>query len=156
MTDIKVINPPAMQFFDSAGLDRVAANIDQSMVADASNGVPHCDGGTMSTRFRTDHGSEMRGYLDTAAASMCFYESNERNIDRARRYLDELRDERADLCVVDTRAPHMTPLFKPYSHLAYAAHGSDVLHTVVDGRVVYRDRRHTSLDVESVVGRVPR
>lgn len=57
---------------------------------------------------------------------------------------------RADLCVVDTSAPHMTPMYDPYSHLAYAAHGSDVRHTVVDGRVVYRDRRHTTLDVASI------
>lgn len=57
--------------------------------------------------------------------------------------------KRADLCVVDTSAPHMTPLYRPFSHLAYATHGSDVVHTVVDGRVVYRDRVHTSLDLEA-------
>ena len=34
------------------------------------------------------------------------------------------------------------------------AHGDDVLHTVVDGRVVYRDRRHTTLDVEQVCAEV--
>ena len=55
--------------------------------------------------------------------------------------------KRADLCVVDLAAAHLTPLYHPYSHLAYATHGSDVVHTVVDGRVVYRDRRHTTLDL---------
>jgi 5-methylthioadenosine/S-adenosylhomocysteine deaminase len=57
---------------------------------------------------------------------------------------------RADLCVIDTAAAHLTPLYHPYSQLAYATRGSDVVHTVVEGRVVYRDRRHTTLDVEKI------
>jgi 5-methylthioadenosine/S-adenosylhomocysteine deaminase len=58
--------------------------------------------------------------------------------------------KRADVCVIDTSAPHLTPLYHPYSHLAYAARGSDVVHTVIDGRVVYRNRRHTTIDVAAV------
>jgi 5-methylthioadenosine/S-adenosylhomocysteine deaminase len=58
--------------------------------------------------------------------------------------------KRADLCVIDTSAPHLTPLYHPYSHLAYAVRGSDVVHTVVDGKVVYRDRRHATLDVAAI------
>lgn len=58
--------------------------------------------------------------------------------------------KRADLCVLDTSAPHLTPLYHPYSHLAYAVRGSDVVHTVIDGRVVYRDRRHTTIDLQAV------
>ncbi len=56
---------------------------------------------------------------------------------------------RADLCVLDTSAAHLTPLYHAASHLAYATRGSDVVHTVVDGRVVYRDRRHTTLDLDA-------
>lgn len=62
--------------------------------------------------------------------------------------------KRADLCVIDTSAASLTPLYHPYSHLAYATRGSDVLHTVVDGRVLYRDRRHTTLDVAAVRAQV--
>ncbi len=58
--------------------------------------------------------------------------------------------KRADICVVDVTAPHLTPLYHPYSHLAYAVRGSDVLHTIVEGRVVYRDRLHTTLDMGDV------
>jgi 5-methylthioadenosine/S-adenosylhomocysteine deaminase len=64
--------------------------------------------------------------------------------------------KRADLCVVDTASPHLTPLYHPYSHLAYAVRGSDVSHTVVEGRVAYRDRRHTTLDVADVLARAAR
>ena len=62
--------------------------------------------------------------------------------------------KRADLCVIDTTGAHLTPLYHPTSHLAYAAHGSDVLHTVVDGRVVYRDRRLTTIDLDAVSAEV--
>jgi 5-methylthioadenosine/S-adenosylhomocysteine deaminase len=64
--------------------------------------------------------------------------------------------KRADLCVVDTGAAHMTPLYHATSHLAYATHGDDVVHTVVDGRVVYRDRRHTTLDLAATCAEVRR
>ncbi len=56
----------------------------------------------------------------------------------------------ADLAVVDLDAPHLTPVHDPVSHLAYAAHGSDVRHTVCDGRVLMRDREVLPFDVEAV------
>ena len=58
---------------------------------------------------------------------------------------------RADLIVVDTRAPHLTPMFDPVSHLVYAAKGSDVSTTVVNGRVLMRDRVVQSLDEAAVL-----
>jgi len=56
----------------------------------------------------------------------------------------------ADLAVVDLDAPHLTPVHDPVSHLAYAAHGSDVRHTVCDGEVLMRDREVLTLDAERV------
>ena len=56
----------------------------------------------------------------------------------------------ADLAVVDLDAPHLTPVHDPVSHLAYAARGSDVRHTVCDGRVLMRDREVLPFDVEAV------
>ena len=58
--------------------------------------------------------------------------------------------EAADLAVVDLDAPHLTPVHDPVSHLAYAAGGSDVRHTVCDGEVLMRDREVLTLDVEAV------
>jgi 5-methylthioadenosine/S-adenosylhomocysteine deaminase len=57
----------------------------------------------------------------------------------------------ADLAVVDLDAPHLAPAHDPVSHLAYAARGSDVRHTVCDGRVLMRDREVLPLDEERVV-----
>ena len=51
----------------------------------------------------------------------------------------------ADLAVVDLEAPHLTPAHDLVSHLAYAARGSDVRHTVVDGEVLMRDREVCTL-----------
>ena len=52
----------------------------------------------------------------------------------------------ADLAVVDLDAPHLTPQHDLVSHLAYAAGGSDVRHTVCDGQVLMRDRELTTID----------
>ena len=52
----------------------------------------------------------------------------------------------ADLAVLDRSAPHLTPTHDPVSNLAYAARGSDVRHTVCDGRVLMADRELLTLD----------
>lgn len=59
--------------------------------------------------------------------------------------------KRADLIVLDLNAPHLRPLHDPWSTLAYAAHSADVRDTVVDGRVLMRDRALRTLDVEAVI-----
>jgi 5-methylthioadenosine/S-adenosylhomocysteine deaminase len=44
--------------------------------------------------------------------------------------------KRADLIVVDRDRPHLAPGPDPYSTLVYAARGSDVRTTIVDGEVL--------------------
>ncbi|MFC7069978.1 amidohydrolase [Halobaculum lipolyticum] len=56
----------------------------------------------------------------------------------------------ADLAVVDLDAPHLTPEHDLVSHLVYAARGSDVRHTVCDGRVLMRDRDVLAFDESAV------
>ena len=56
----------------------------------------------------------------------------------------------ADLAVVDLSAAHLTPRHDLVSHLAYAARGSDVRHTVCDGTVIMRDREILTLDEGSI------
>ena len=62
----------------------------------------------------------------------------------------------ADLAVVDLDAPHLTPVHDPVSHLAYAVRGSDVRHTVCDGRVLMRDREVLTLDAVAITERAER
>ena len=59
----------------------------------------------------------------------------------------------ADLAVVDVDVPHLTPHHDLVSHLAYAARGSDVRHTLCDGAVLLRDREVVTLDEDAVVER---
>ncbi|WP_062646988.1 amidohydrolase [Streptomyces maremycinicus] len=59
--------------------------------------------------------------------------------------------KRADLVVLDLAAPHLRPRHDPWSTLAYAAHPSDVRDTVVDGRVLMRDRELTTVDERAVI-----
>jgi len=59
--------------------------------------------------------------------------------------------KRADLVIVDTRKPHLTPLYDPACHLVYAASGSDVQDVIIDGRLVVRDRTVLTVKVEEVM-----
>ena len=62
----------------------------------------------------------------------------------------------ADIIVIDTRQPHLTPMYNPISHLVYAASGSDVTATIINGRIVMENRQLHSLDVEKVMDDVER
>ena len=61
--------------------------------------------------------------------------------------------KRADIIVVDTHKPHLTPLYNPYSHLVYSAKGNDVIHSIINGRLVLEQRRLVTLDLEEVLRR---
>lgn len=54
--------------------------------------------------------------------------------------------KKADLIVLDLDQPHLIPLYNVPSHLVYAARGGDVLHSVINGRVVMRNRQLLTLD----------
>lgn len=56
----------------------------------------------------------------------------------------------ADFAVLDTNKTHLTPHHDLVSHLAYAASGADVRHTVCDGQVLMRDREVLTLDADRV------
>jgi 5-methylthioadenosine/S-adenosylhomocysteine deaminase len=59
--------------------------------------------------------------------------------------------KKADLIVLDMNQPHLTPLFNIPSHMVYAARGADVIHSVINGRIVMQDRRLTTLDEEAIL-----
>jgi 5-methylthioadenosine/S-adenosylhomocysteine deaminase len=59
--------------------------------------------------------------------------------------------KRADLIVVSMRSARQTPLYDPVSHLVYVTRGDDVRDTIVNGRVLMRDRKVLSLDADAVL-----
>ncbi len=62
--------------------------------------------------------------------------------------------KKADCIVLNFNQPHLTPLYHPVSHLVYAACGSDVIHSVINGQVVMENRQFTALDEEEILARV--
>ncbi len=59
--------------------------------------------------------------------------------------------KRADLIVIQRSRPHLAPDPDPYSTLVYAARGSDVRTTIVDGEVLVDAFRPVRVDAEEVV-----
>lgn len=58
---------------------------------------------------------------------------------------------RADLCVLDVSAPAMQPVHDLLNNVAYSASGSDIVLTMCDGRVLYRDGQYPTMDIARVV-----
>jgi 5-methylthioadenosine/S-adenosylhomocysteine deaminase len=59
--------------------------------------------------------------------------------------------KRADLIVVSLGAARQTPIYDPLSHLVYVTRGDDVRTTVVNGKILMRDRNVLTLDAPAVL-----
>ena len=59
--------------------------------------------------------------------------------------------KQADVIVVDYKQPHLLPVGRWLPKLIYSARGSDVIHTIVAGRVLMEDRKVLSMDEEKVM-----
>lgn len=57
---------------------------------------------------------------------------------------------KADLTVFDTDKVYMKPNHNVLNNLIYSASGNDVVMTMVDGKVLYKDGEYTTLDVERI------
>jgi 5-methylthioadenosine/S-adenosylhomocysteine deaminase len=64
--------------------------------------------------------------------------------------------KQADLIIIDTRQPHLTPLYNPVSHLVYAVRGGDVRTVIVDGKIKVAEGRLTEIDLDDLLKRVNR
>ena len=56
----------------------------------------------------------------------------------------------ADLIMLNLDAPHLFPVNDPLAAVAYAAHGSDVCLTMVQGNILCENGEHKTIDVEKV------
>ncbi len=61
--------------------------------------------------------------------------------------------KKADVIVIDTHKPHLTPMYNATSHLVYAARGSDVRHSIINGQPVMEDRKLLTLDITEIMAR---
>lgn len=59
--------------------------------------------------------------------------------------------KQADMIIIDTGKPHLTPMYHPESHLVYAVSGADVSDVFVAGRALMRNYLPLTLDVAAVM-----
>ncbi|MGH9410951.1 MAG: amidohydrolase family protein [Vicinamibacterales bacterium] len=59
--------------------------------------------------------------------------------------------KRADVIIVSMSSARQTPMYSAESHLVYVTRGDDVRTTIVNGRVLMRDRKVLSLDAPQVL-----
>jgi len=59
--------------------------------------------------------------------------------------------KRADLILVDVSGARQTPMYDPVSHLVYVTRGDDVRTTIVNGKVLMRDRKALTLNEAEVI-----
>lgn len=63
------------------------------------------------------------------------------------------KGKKADIIVIDTNKPHLTPLYNPYSHLVYAARGNDVSCSIINGTPIMEKRRLLTMNLQDVMDR---
>ena len=54
--------------------------------------------------------------------------------------------KKADIIVLNMNQPHLTPLYDVPSHLVYAARGADVMHSIIDGKIIMENRKLMTMD----------
>jgi 5-methylthioadenosine/S-adenosylhomocysteine deaminase len=59
--------------------------------------------------------------------------------------------KQADLIVVDTSAPHATPMYNVYSELVFALKATDVRTVVIAGRVIMDERKMLTLNEDEIL-----
>ena len=59
--------------------------------------------------------------------------------------------KRADLIMVSTGSTRQVPMYEPISHLVYVTRGDDVRTTIVEGRILMKDRQVRTLDRAAVI-----
>ena len=61
---------------------------------------------------------------------------------------------KADLCVLDVTGPSWCPVNDMPTNVVYAGHGSDVVLTMCDGKVLYHDGEWPTIDIDRVKAEV--
>lgn len=59
--------------------------------------------------------------------------------------------KKADIIALDLTRPHMVPNFDPMALTVYSAQGSDVVMTMVDGKILYENGEFLTLDADKIL-----
>ena len=61
------------------------------------------------------------------------------------------KGKKADVIILDTKKPHLTPMYNPFSHLVYSARGNDVTHCIINGQLLMEDRKLLGIDLYEIM-----
>jgi 5-methylthioadenosine/S-adenosylhomocysteine deaminase len=61
------------------------------------------------------------------------------------------KGKKADAIILDTKKPHLTPMYNPFSHLVYSARGNDVTHCIINGQLLMEDRKLLGIDLHEIM-----
>jgi 5-methylthioadenosine/S-adenosylhomocysteine deaminase len=62
--------------------------------------------------------------------------------------------KQGDIILVDMNQPHLTPLYNCYSQLVYAARGADVKTSIINGKIVMKNRQLRTIDLPKAMKNV--
>ena len=64
------------------------------------------------------------------------------------------KGNKADLVVLDFNKPHLVPCYDVLTNIVFSAQSSDVVLTMVDGDVLYRDGKYKTIDIGKVFDKI--
>lgn len=64
------------------------------------------------------------------------------------------KGNKADLVVLDFNKPHLTPCYDVLTNIVFSAQSSDVVLTMVEGDVLYRDGKYKTIDINKVYDKI--
>ncbi len=59
--------------------------------------------------------------------------------------------KQADMIIIDMKKPHLVPMYNPVSHLVYAVKSTDVKNVFVAEKMLVKDRKLQTLDLEEII-----
>lgn len=59
--------------------------------------------------------------------------------------------KKADIIIVDTNSLHLTPAIDPVTNMIFSGNGRDVDTTIVDGKVLMKNKRFTGLEEQEII-----
>ncbi|MGM0787909.1 MAG: amidohydrolase [Thermodesulfobacteriota bacterium] len=57
----------------------------------------------------------------------------------------------ADIVIINSRRPHLVPMYNPESHIVYSVRGADISHVMVDGEMLVSDGQLVRMDLAAVM-----
>jgi cytosine/adenosine deaminase-related metal-dependent hydrolase len=156
-TDTRVTHCPSANMKLASGVAPVPDYLDRGITVALGNDGPPCNN-TLDP-FTEMRQAALLGKVDrldaTALPAETVFEMATANGATAAGFdrIGALREGyRADVVGVSTETMRATPVHDPLSHLVFAAHGDDVVFTMVDGDVVYDGGEFLAVDATAIRG----